>query len=370
MAEYLSGVCLPHFAHGHEPIDEGSITRGLHLTPTAVGAGASVFVSGFVMFVSPSYFPGQVSPIVRKKIMIRVILPLVIVLLGLRTHGDEILLKDGRALKGEVLRYADGILTVRTPEGKTINEAISEVQKIDFGDQKREEEKGTQESTRPRNSKVSVRTSSASLGVNTYSTKLGKGNLCVDVNYHTLYVDAESRRGDSVLFLGIYLEIGRDKPRDPRALFGAGGEILRDTEGYFDIGGRAQKIIVAAKNDGILECEPDRTWLYPREPGESDVVVRVADAEIVVPITVVKLPLKIGDSSKEVIEKLGVPDFKRHAGAAFPDSKRIHNIHYRWNGESADHWGYKQFPGAVIVVRGGKVVNVSSTFIKGSWSAY
>jgi len=216
---------------------------------------------------------------------------------------------------------------------------------------------------------VSVRTSSTGLGIKTYSTELGRGHLCVDVAYHTLYVDAETRPGASTLRLHVYLEIGRNKPRDPNALFpDAGIEKTYDTEGYFDIAGKAKEMIIEVKTEGVLKNGPGRTSLYPQKTGESDVLIQVADAKIVVPVTVAKLPVKIGDSSKEVIEKLGLPDFKRFAGAAFPHSKTIHNIFYNWDTHSAYHWGYKEFPGAVIVIQSGKVKNISSTFIKGSWS--
>ena len=48
---------------------------------------------------------------------------------------DVITLKSGKALRGEVLEYEDGKLTIQTTDGRTTRGKISGVQRIQFGEQ-------------------------------------------------------------------------------------------------------------------------------------------------------------------------------------------------------------------------------------------
>ena len=197
---------------------------------------------------------------------------------------------------------------------------------------------------------------------------VGEGWLTVQYESCVLYLldnkDGTYYRGGSELHLSIHHEVN--------------GQQVFDKDGWFQVFGKPHKLQISSNNPDVLAIDPITqklnfvpTTLYPKRPGYAVVTVSLAAKSIKIPIWVVPLTVAFNESSDAVIQRLGMPDDTLSAFALWPNTESVHNLVYYDNADhsdnSATHWKYDRFPGAVLAVRLGKVVNVSTTSPEYPW---
>jgi hypothetical protein len=119
------------------------------------------------------------------------------------------------------------------------------------------------------------------------------------------------------------------------------GETTHGTDGWFKIGGKPYKLSIVTSDEKVLKKSTE-TLLTPVAPGEVTVTVSLAGQTVKIPVLVVPLDIGAGESVDSVIRKIGMPDDDQYDSGAY-------------------HWKFNRYPGAVVVVDGKKVLNVSST---------
>lgn len=197
------------------------------------------------------------------------------------------------------------------------------------------------------------------LGRRMVSLSVGTGTLVVSPSFPSadlLYMGAKGPFSASRAFLSCQYREGD-----------ADGQY--DTEGFFNVSGKPEKIDFSSDDPAVLRCHS--SFVIPVEAGTANAVVSLAGRSVRIPFRVVRLPVSIGDSPETVINTVGLPDFKRRISVRWPESEQVDNVLYSPSVDdgfaTGEHWEYKRFPGAVLVIRDQKLANISTTEPRTDW---
>jgi hypothetical protein len=174
------------------------------------------------------------------------------------------------------------------------------------------------------------------------------------------------------------------------ASYSVGENDQEETNGFFKVSGVPQKLTSKSGDERVLKerGRDGSTFSYvPKEIGQTNVTVALAGVKVSMPVIVVEVPVVEGMSRAEVIKKLGMPDYRTSVFVSWEHLKKnmalapfpFHGIDYAKMSIrdesliSREHWGFKKFPGAVVVVEDrddGKVLGVTSSSPNAKWPSH
>ncbi|MCE5276434.1 MAG: hypothetical protein ABFD92_19075 [Planctomycetaceae bacterium] len=178
------------------------------------------------------------------------------------------------------------------------------------------------------------------------SINLGRGIIKVHAEYTTLWLPEGGLREADML-----------TETWPSALWIAvlhikDGSLVHDTHNFYEVDGKACELTVAVEGSSISFDRDSRYNIHAIKMGQSTVIYSIAGSTLRLPVLVAELPVRLEMSTKEVIEKLGLPDIKKDVS---PPVIRGYKL------KDYEAWQYRQYPGAVIEIVDDKVRSVTNT---------
>lgn len=185
--------------------------------------------------------------------------------------------------------------------------------------------------------------------------KVGNGTLNVDCTFSTLYVPMTSSSRIRIPYFYFV-----------HATFTVRGKTSKPTEGYFRVQEKAERLTCKSSDERVFSTSAfsEAADVTAKLPGRANVIVSLAGKSVEIPLKVVQLPVTEATPVSELIEELGLPDSKIRHFIKWPRTDKIDHIRYtptaRQSIIAVEHWRYKQFPGAVLAIKNGKLFRVSS----------
>jgi hypothetical protein len=114
-----------------------------------------------------------------------------------------------------------------------------------------------------------------------------------------------------------------------------GDEWKDDIAGYVPVNGKPEKVELSIADPQVCEVEYSQAGsrLVPKQTGKTVIRATLVGRTLEIPIEVIVLPVKYQAKADEVLKSIG-----------FPDSRQVINNHY------TEHWKYRRWPGAILVV--------------------
>ena len=150
---------------------------------------------------------------------------------------------------------------------------------------------------------------------------------------------------------------------------------------YVKIGEETNTITFSSSNEKIIKFRPatefsNQGFFTIYDEGQVSVFVKLDTATVEITLNIVKVPLKDSFLEDEIIDALGLPDYKNNDFIKWPNSKIVDGLFYSTTdrvtgsvyGVSVNHWAYKKYPGLIIRLKPtGYVVN--SDLRQPAWEA-
>jgi len=142
---------------------------------------------------------------------------------------------------------------------------------------------------------------------------------------------------------------------------------------YLEIAGRPEKVSIVVDEKlvrtKIGDLDLEGNFLYILGGGETAIRLTIAGHSFNLPLLIEAIPVAEGDPKESVIEKLGFPEEQTEIPRLKTVGEWVDGIRYpKESRDSAIHWRYNKYPGAVIVIANGSVSRLL-TFSESSFSS-
>ena len=145
------------------------------------------------------------------------------------------------------------------------------------------------------------------------------------------------------------------------------GASSRAENGICVVDGKPVKVTIeslSAELD-LKYLKPDLTGLYIFDgEGMIDIGLNVGESRLRIPVELIRVPFKKGNTAIELVEKYGLPASKKPFSVFWPDTKTIDRIIYSPEaGKGAkigEHWTFAKLPGAIFSIQNGAIAEIGS----------
>jgi hypothetical protein len=120
---------------------------------------------------------------------------------------------------------------------------------------------------------------------------------------------------------------------------------------FFQIDGKAVPVLFSSSDISVAKVDNKGFVTPTNNAGTAKITAKLGGETTTETITVIKIPVKKGMTSEQVISTLGLPDEKFEGSVSWYDTKRIHDHLYSGKGGVSviyKHWIYKSYPGAIF----------------------
>lgn len=126
------------------------------------------------------------------------------------------------------------------------------------------------------------------------------------------------------------------------------------TGDYFRVGDKAEKLKFSVIGRSVTYKQDNIPMYSISGPGEFKLQISLAGQTLELPIEVVELPFRKGDSVDAVIESLGLPDEEKTYTASWPCAETANGFRYEPSASQGTilvvHWAYDKYPALVLEI--------------------